>query len=294
MSSLANGGRGAPPADNNALEPVPNKIYIGGLPESTTTEDLQDCFGQIGPVITVELKSGYGFVEFGTEQHALDAVSKYNDGHFLGAQIKVEVSKRPRFRQQENGLGCFKCGETSHWARECPNVRNGKLIRPPERGYGPPRRYMSPSPPPRHRDDRGYRGSRYDDRDDYNREPPRYRDRERDRSPADGYRDRSPPSGPRGGYGSRGPRDRDDDYRRRSPSPFGRGHDRDARGGRGRDYDRGPRGGRDSPPPRGGRSPPPRDGPSRFGSDRPPPPRRTASPAPRGSDSGPAGSYRRP
>jgi hypothetical protein len=39
-----------------------NKIYIGGLPESTRTEDLQDCFSQIGPLVKVDLKLGFGFV----------------------------------------------------------------------------------------------------------------------------------------------------------------------------------------------------------------------------------------
>lgn len=38
------------------------KIYIGGLPDSTRYEDLEDCFGQLGEVINIELKKGYGFV----------------------------------------------------------------------------------------------------------------------------------------------------------------------------------------------------------------------------------------
>ena len=34
----------------------PNKVYIGGLPEHTRQEDLQNCFGKIGNIVAIELK----------------------------------------------------------------------------------------------------------------------------------------------------------------------------------------------------------------------------------------------
>lgn len=34
----------------------PNKVYIGGLPEYTRKEDLQNCFGKIGNIVNIELK----------------------------------------------------------------------------------------------------------------------------------------------------------------------------------------------------------------------------------------------
>ena len=34
----------------------PNKVYIGGLPENTREEDLQNCFGKIGKIVNIELK----------------------------------------------------------------------------------------------------------------------------------------------------------------------------------------------------------------------------------------------
>jgi hypothetical protein len=33
-----------------------NKIYIGGLPEHTRREDLQNCFGKLGEITNIELK----------------------------------------------------------------------------------------------------------------------------------------------------------------------------------------------------------------------------------------------
>jgi hypothetical protein len=35
----------------------PNKVYVGGLPEHTRQEDLQSCFGKIGNIVNIELKS---------------------------------------------------------------------------------------------------------------------------------------------------------------------------------------------------------------------------------------------
>jgi len=34
----------------------PNKVYIGGLPEHTRQEDLQNCFGKLGDIVNIELK----------------------------------------------------------------------------------------------------------------------------------------------------------------------------------------------------------------------------------------------
>ncbi|GAA6025421.1 hypothetical protein JCM11491_003509 [Sporobolomyces phaffii] len=69
----------------------PSKLWVGGLPETATLADLEDCFGQIGPC-SCNIKRGFGFVEYNDPAHAQEAVAKYNEGHFLGAQIKVELS----------------------------------------------------------------------------------------------------------------------------------------------------------------------------------------------------------
>ncbi|KAJ3516790.1 hypothetical protein NLJ89_g911 [Agrocybe chaxingu] len=70
----------------------PNKVYIGGLPEHTRQEDLQSCFGKIGTIINIELKVGYGFVEFDSREAAEESVAKYHEGYFMGNKIRVELS----------------------------------------------------------------------------------------------------------------------------------------------------------------------------------------------------------
>ncbi|WAR58497.1 hypothetical protein PtB15_5B731 [Puccinia triticina] len=153
------------PAGAEPVEPIPNgtvpnpsKIYIGGLPELTRPEDLQDCFSQLGRIKNVELKTGYGFVEYDSPQAACDAVSKYHEGTFLGSHIKVELShggSRPRHvAVSNNPEACYTCGIIGHWARDCPDAESSLYSkrRLRARSLTPPRHrenaYMSRDPRP--------------------------------------------------------------------------------------------------------------------------------------------------
>ncbi|KAI0666306.1 hypothetical protein C8Q78DRAFT_466341 [Trametes maxima] len=198
----------------------PNKVYIGGLPEHTRKEDLESCFGKIGNIVNIELKVGYGFVEFDNREAAEESVAKYHEGYFMGNKIRVEISHGGGRTAKYSGDpgACFKCGQMGHWARECPNhLVNGR--RPSTVGgdaslidrIHPPRDYPAP-PRDYYRDYPGYLPPR-DPR--YYEYPPPGRESRYGRPPSPPpreVRDYPPPAAVRSA--------RDyDDYRLRGPPP---------------------------------------------------------------------------
>ncbi|CAE6422783.1 unnamed protein product [Rhizoctonia solani] len=214
------------------LASQPNKVYIGGLPEQTRQEDLQACFGKIGNICSIELKLGYGFVEFDSREAAEESVAKYHEGYFMGNKIRVELSHgggRTAKYVGEPGA-CFKCGNHGHWARECPHNVVPGFVKPgfPPDAKATPNRYKGREdrhadrkdhghhPPPYARDYPPYRDdyARYaatrDRYMDYYAPPPPVR--EYRGPPARDTREPYPQQPPRSG--------RDEEYRRIAPAPY--------------------------------------------------------------------------
>ncbi|EGF77309.1 hypothetical protein BATDEDRAFT_32353, partial [Batrachochytrium dendrobatidis JAM81] len=165
-------------------------LFIGRVPEDARSSDLEDIFRKYGKIIRCDVKHGasvsFGFVEYEDKRDAEEAVKagQETEFEFNGAKMYVEWAKAGGRRGGERSDGCFKCGETGHWARECPNSGGGGRDRSPRRDRGYDRSY-----------DRGYdRGDRGRDRDrGYDRDRDRGYDRDRDYDRRDRDRDRSPP-----------------------------------------------------------------------------------------------------
>lgn len=77
------------------------KLFVGGLAFSTTTEGLQDFFAQAGDVVSAAVVTdrdtgrsrGFGFVEMTTPEAAQRAVADLNGRELDGRSLRVEVSK---------------------------------------------------------------------------------------------------------------------------------------------------------------------------------------------------------
>ncbi|KAL0083938.1 CCHC-type zinc finger transcription factor [Phycomyces blakesleeanus] len=165
-------------------------LFIGRIPRDMGTRDLEDRFSKFGKITRLDVKQGFGFVEFEDKRDAEDAMNGVNESQ----ELVVEWAKNGGKRAGENE--CFHCGKEGHWARDCRE--RGRGGDRGDRGYGSRGgRDRSPRRDQGRGSDRDRRGGR-----DYDR---RRDDRGRDRSPRrDDYRSDERRGGDR--------RDRDREY----------------------------------------------------------------------------------
>jgi len=77
------------------------KLFVGSLSFSTTSEGLREFFTQCGNVTSATVitdqfsgrSRGFGFVEMSTPEEATAAVQRLNGKDLDGRQIKVEMAK---------------------------------------------------------------------------------------------------------------------------------------------------------------------------------------------------------
>ena len=79
------------------------KLYVGNLAFQTTSQDLQQLFGQAGTVESASViedrdtgqSKGFAFVEMSTEDEAAAAIEQFNGKEVAGRALKVNEA-RPR------------------------------------------------------------------------------------------------------------------------------------------------------------------------------------------------------
>ena len=90
------------------------KLYVGNLSFRTTSEDLQEYFGQAGTVQSAQIVTdrdtgfsrGFGFIEMSSDEEATSAVSMFNGQELDGRSLVVNEA-RPR---EEGGGGGSRGG----------------------------------------------------------------------------------------------------------------------------------------------------------------------------------------
>ena len=125
------------------------KLYVGGLPYSTTEEELKVAFAPFGTVASVRILNdkftgksrGFGFVEMGSEEEAQSAIQGMNSKEFGGRTLLVNESRPEQPRQQRSfgggyGGGYNDGGAGSFGGRSDPaNGRRGRGDRGRDGGH---------------------------------------------------------------------------------------------------------------------------------------------------------------
>ncbi len=76
-------------------------IYVGNLPFSTNSNELEELFAEYGSVERAQVISdretgrsrGFGFVEMGDDTEAQNAIEAQNGRDFSGRQLRVNVAR---------------------------------------------------------------------------------------------------------------------------------------------------------------------------------------------------------
>ena len=77
------------------------KLYVGGIPYSTTEATLGDLFSKAGAVASTSIiidrmtgrSKGFGFVEMANDDEAQAAINMYNGQDFEGRKLTVNVAR---------------------------------------------------------------------------------------------------------------------------------------------------------------------------------------------------------
>jgi cold-inducible RNA-binding protein len=78
-----------------------HKLFVGGLPFSTSNDRLRELFAEAGQVESATVVTdrdtgrsrGFGFVEMSTAEEAEQAISRFNGQDVDGRRLQVEKAK---------------------------------------------------------------------------------------------------------------------------------------------------------------------------------------------------------
>jgi len=79
------------------------KLYVGGIPYSSTEDDMKNYFAEAGEVVSATIitdrytgrSRGFGFVEMSDEEGAKKAIELFDGKEFEGRKLTVNIA-RPR------------------------------------------------------------------------------------------------------------------------------------------------------------------------------------------------------
>lgn len=87
------------------------RLFVAGLPFSTTSDELRTLFADFGVVISATViedresgrSKGFGFVEMDKPEEAVLAISKLNDKDFGGRKLIIQEARPKEEKQKKFG-----------------------------------------------------------------------------------------------------------------------------------------------------------------------------------------------
>lgn len=95
------------------------KLFVGGLPFSTTSDELEQIFAEFGTVASAKVitdrdtgrSKGFGFVEFENEEEGKKAEKEMNGKEVGGRSVTVNEARPKQPREDRGGFG----GGNKNW-----------------------------------------------------------------------------------------------------------------------------------------------------------------------------------
>lgn len=77
------------------------RLFVGSLPFSTTSAQLEELFSQVGKILSLNLitdrysgqSRGFAFIEMSSDAESDEAIKKFNNFEIEGRRIVVNVAK---------------------------------------------------------------------------------------------------------------------------------------------------------------------------------------------------------
>jgi cold-inducible RNA-binding protein len=89
------------------------KLFVGGLPYATTSDELKNHFSGAGNVVSAQIitdkfsgrSKGFGFVEMSNDDEANKAIEMFNGTDFGGRQLAVNEARPKTEGGSRGGFG---------------------------------------------------------------------------------------------------------------------------------------------------------------------------------------------
>ena len=95
-----------------------NKLYVGGIPYTSTEDELRTAFAEAGSVASVSIISdrmtgrsrGFGFVEMSSVEEAQAAIDRWDGKELGGRTLSVSFARPQGERREREDRGGFGGG----------------------------------------------------------------------------------------------------------------------------------------------------------------------------------------